>query len=301
MLDTWYEAAGVRNQIRRMLTEDRELGLVPFPEHLTPFLDHRHVKELGPQARQVLLTRQLYQYMLFTVNLETRVVNRGMLLVSEDREAGRGIRQDALKIYIDEGYHALYSMDVLHQIEESSGVTALPYHFAPRLRRLDEVAGHFLAQQRELAHVLQVAAFETMVTSLLLEIPRDRGVYHLVREVVGDHARDEAQHHAFFVRYFRELWTHLPTSIRPAVARAMPHFIDACVRPDLAPIRESLAAVGLSAMDVEEVIADSYPEAVLRDTVRTAGRHTLKLCESVGAFDLPGARDELHRLGLADG
>jgi hypothetical protein len=298
----WYERAGVRHQQRRVLHEDRERGLVPFPEKDIPYLANELVAALPAAERGALVTRHLYQYLLFTVHLETKVVNRGVAMLAHD-EIGYPVpaqtRLDALKIYCDEGYHALYNLDVVQQLERATGVAALPYDFRPRLDRLDRTADRFLPDHPGLARLLQVVVFETVITSILTDVPHDPTVFRVVRAVVADHAREEVQHHAFFARFFRELWARLSPALRTSVANAIPHLIDDCLRPDLGAVRASLRAAGLAASPVADIVHDSYPEAAVRATVRRASRHTVRLCAGVGAFDLPGAGDRLHELGLA--
>jgi hypothetical protein len=72
-LHGWYEHAGVRGQKRRILHEDREQGRVLFPEKEIPYLENTAVAALPPGTRQMLVARHLYQYLLFTVHLETVV------------------------------------------------------------------------------------------------------------------------------------------------------------------------------------------------------------------------------------
>ncbi|MEU6087671.1 diiron oxygenase [Streptomyces sp. NPDC047085] len=299
----WYESASVRGGPRRMLEEDQEAGLTVFPEHLVPHLHHEGLAGAGADTRRALLTQHFYQYMLFTSHLETKVVNRGAALVAHgetDVELGPDARLDAFKIYSDEAYHALFSLDVVQQVEKTTAVPVLPYDFGPRMARLDRTGREFLPDHGTLAHILQVVAFETVVTRMLARIPRDETVFRVVREVVGDHVRDEVHHHAYFARYFKELWAGLSPATRVKVACSMPHFVNDCLRPDIAPVRAALRSVGMPADRAEEVLRDCYREEVLTAGVRDAGRHTLRLCESVGAFDIPEAREQLHLLGLAD-
>jgi hypothetical protein len=292
-LGGWYERSGVRSQPRRMLDEDLEVGLVPFPHRLMPYLDHEGLAALTPAARTALSAHHLYEYLLFTVNLETRVVNRGVEMLAHD-QAGFPVpvqtRLDALRIYCDEGYHALYSLDAIAQVHQVTGVRPLPYDFGPRLQRLDRSARRFLPEHPQLARLVQVVVFETVVTSVLSDLPRDPTVFRLVR--------DEATHHAFFVLFFKQLWGALSPQLRVAVGRVMPHLVDDCLRPDLGPVRAALVQVGLGPRLVDDVLHDCYPEHAVRAGVRAAGRQTLRLCESLGVFDEPGAREELHELEL---
>ena len=300
----WYERAGVRTQERRLLADDLDAGLVLFPERQIPHLHHEGLRDLEPAARAGLVARHLYQYLQFTVHLETEVVNRGVVLVANDAVdlcVPRATRLDALRIYCDEGFHALSSLDLVHQVEAATGEAAPAYDFGPRARRVARTAHRFLPQQPTLAHLLQVVVFETVVTSILLEVPRDVTVQPTIRAAIADHARDEARHHAFFVAFFRELWTHLPGSLRRAVAPSLPHVVDDCLRPDLAPVRASLRAAGVPPDVVEEVVRDAYGEERVRASVRAASRHTVRLFESTGVLDVPGAAEEFAAVGLLPG
>jgi len=297
----WFEQAGVRRQHRRMMHEDGEQGLVLFPEKEIPYLGHAAVMALPPETRDALIARHLYQYLLFTVHLETKVVNRGVAMMAHDEvgyPVAPALRLDALKVYCDEGYHALYNLDIIQQVEGVTRIPVLPYDFQPRLNRLDRTADRFLPDHPRLAHLLQVVIFETMVTSILADLPDDPAVHRVIRGVVGDHARDERHHHALFVKVFRELWAQLPPAQRTAAAQAIPHLIHDCLRPDLAVFRGSLRAAGLPAPLADEILAESYSEEAVRATIRDASRHTVRLGYSVGAFDLPGAADQLAELGL---
>ena len=301
-MGSWFEQAGVRSQRRRVLHEDGEQGLVLFPEKEVPYLANEAVAALPPAARKALVARHLYQYLLFTVHLETKVVNRGVAMVAYnevDHPVAAATRLDALKIYCDEGYHALSNLDIIQQIERATGIAALPYDFQPRLDRLDRTADRFLPEHTSLGRLLQVVVFETVVTSILSDLPHDPSVYRVVRGVVADHARDEAYHHAFFVRFFRDLWTYLSPDLRIRVANAIPHLIDDCLRPDLGSVHASLCAAGLAPTLVSDIVDDSYPESAVRAAIRLASRHTVRLCAGVGAFDLPGAADQLYERGLA--
>ncbi|WP_441247463.1 diiron oxygenase [Kitasatospora sp. McL0602] len=299
--EDWYDSASVRTRPRRMLDEDREAGLLVFPEHLVPHLRHEGVTGLGTDARRALLAQHFYQYMYFTTHLETRVVNRGTSLIAHgqvDLTLDARTRLDAFKIYCDEGYHALFSLDVVQQVEKSLGIPALPFDFEPRLARLERTAATFLPDHGSLAQLLQVVAFETVVTRFLAQIPRDPTVFRVVREAVDDHVKDEIHHHAYFVKFFKEIWASLSPALRVQVACAMPHFVNDCLRPDLGPVHSALLSVGLSPELTPAILEDCYREEVLTATVRESGRHTLRLCESVGAFDLPQAREQLDLLGL---
>ncbi|AZM51937.1 hypothetical protein DMA15_04460 [Streptomyces sp. WAC 01529] len=297
----WYRRAGVRGGPRRRLTDELETGRTFFPTALVPYLDHPRVVELGEASRRELLARHLFQYLDFTAQFETRVVNRATERIAGNRcgvETDAEVRLDAYRIYCDEGYHSLYSFDVVQQVARASGVAPLPYDFGPFLQRLDAVGTEALPYEPALAQLLQVVVFETLITAVLSDIPKDRDVLTVVRDIVRDHAKDEGWHHVFFSHFFRELWTQESARSRGRIARCLPDLIRCSLLPDLRPVRASLAAAGLAPWVVEDVVHDSYPPASVDQGIRRASRHAVRLFEEVGAMAVPGGAEAFEAAGL---
>jgi hypothetical protein len=213
-------------------------------------------------------------------------------------DASGAMRLDAYKIYCDEAYHALYSFDVIQQLETASGVRALPYDFSPVLEALDAVSDRVMPHRDTLPKLLQVVVFETLVTAILLDVPKDRTIVSLVRDTVQDHAKDEGKHHAYFSDVFRELWAGLDRPLRGEVARCLPRLITRSLAPDLRPVRANLLASGLTEERVSEVVADVYHPDVLRETARQQARQSVRLFRSVGVLDLPEGLDAFNEEGL---
>jgi hypothetical protein len=239
VFDDWYDRATVRQGPRRAIAAELDQDRLFFPDRLIPYLDHPLVRELPAQARRAVSARHLYQYLEFTAHFEARVVNRAAERIANGR-IGMPLkprtRLDAFKIHCDESYHALFSLDLVQQIEAASGVAALPYRFENVLDRLDAVGPTLLPDEPVLAQLLQLVVFETVVTSILSDVPRDTQVLTVVREVVRDHARDEARHHAFFADFFKLLWLRLDRRQRERAARALPLLIRLSLWPDTAPV-----------------------------------------------------------------
>ncbi|MGW7406429.1 diiron oxygenase [Streptomyces sp. NPDC054833] len=300
-LDGWYEKAGVRTDPRRVIGDELEAGKTLFPEKLIPYLDHPLVRTLEPRQRFALIARHLYQYMLFTMHFETSVVNRAAGRIADGTSGlhlPSSVRLDAYKIYCDEAYHALYSLDVVEQVSEATGVETPDYDFAPFLGRLDAIGAEVLPGEPVLVQLLQVVVFETLVTSILKDIPKDPSVVGTVREVVRDHAEDEGRHHAYFAAFFKELWQGMSPALRVRAARCLPELVSRSLTPDLVPVRSSLGAAGLGDAAVREIVADCYAPEQLRRGVRSSARHTFHLFESVGVLDVAGARDACTSAGL---
>ncbi|MET8851209.1 diiron oxygenase [Amycolatopsis sp. NPDC004625] len=301
-LDAWYEAAGVRTGVRRMLHEDAEAGKVFFPERLVPYLAHEAVAALPAERRRELAVRHLYQFLLSTTHLETRVVNRGAELIADDRcgvPLATPTRLDAFKVYCDEGYHSLYSLDLADQVAAVTGIALPRWDYGGFVAQLGAVAAGSLRAYPDLAPLLQTVVFETLVTSVLNEVPADTGVVTTVRDLVRDHAKDEGRHHRFFAAFFHELWHGLDAATRSAVAFALPELMKGCLVWDLAPVRSSLRLAGLDAATAAAVATDCHRDDDER--FRTICRSSLRMCASAGVFEVPGAVDAFAAHGLLTG
>ncbi|WP_019633401.1 diiron oxygenase [Actinomadura atramentaria] len=300
-LADWYDSAGVRTDPRRVLAGDLRAGRALFSEKLIPYLDHPHVARLGPERRREVVARHLYQYLAFTAHFETRVVNRAAERIANNRlglATTTESRMDAFKIYCDEGYHALYSFDVIAQVERGTGIEARVGDFDPFLRQLDAIGSDALPGDAALAELLQVIVFETLVTSILRGIPNDRNVITVVRDIVRDHAEDEGRHHAYFSRFFTDLWASLGPGLRARTARCLPGLVHHSLAPDTAPVRASLLLAGLDEKAADEVVHDVYSPSAVREQVNRASRHTVQLFERTGVLDGAEAREGFAALGL---
>jgi len=297
----WYTKAGVRTTSRRLGEDDEiEDGKLFFPNALIPHMQHEALAELDPDQRRYLNAQHLYQWLEFTTHFEVAVVNRSCQRIAEGT-AGLEVpvesRMAAFQIYVDEGYHSLYNLDVRLQLERTSGIAALPFDFNPFQQQLDAV-GDDLSHLRRLVQLLQVIVFETLITSLLVEIPNDQNVKTLVRDTVRDHAVDEGRHHRYFANLFSELWQQLDPSVRITVAPFLSELIVRSLRPSLRSHRSALRHIGLPDALVADILAESYSPAATLDYIRNASARTVALFTRCGVLEVPGAADAFHHVGL---
>jgi hypothetical protein len=300
-LRRWYDRAGVRVDPRRILRDEHREGLHHWPPELTPFIDHPLVVERGAAARDELLVRQLYQYLQFTASYELRVINRATEIIANGRsglQLPSAVRLDAYKIYVDEGYHALYSADVIHQVEAASGIEFRPFDFEAFLGYLRDAQDAAPVTLRRVVAMLVVVVFETLITATLTQIPRQGNVISLVREIVTDHAEDEGRHHVFFSEFFSYLWGQLDARQRSAVGVLIPEFVARPLEPPRPALRDALAGVGLDRDQVEQVLEESYPRERTADAIRHTAKATLKLFGRHGLYDDPRTREAFVARGL---
>jgi hypothetical protein len=296
--DRWYENAGVRSGVRRMYTEEAEHAKVFYPQDQVPYLAHEALADLPAAARREVTIRHLHQFLLSTTHLETRIVNTTAERIANGRaglDLPNAMRMDAFKVYCDEGYHALYSLDLADQIATVTGVAIPPWDFGWFVDRLEETGQKLLPDEPALAPLLQTVVFETLITAVLNEIPNDPTVVTVVRDLTRDHAKDEGHHHRFFATFFHELWTNLDRHLREPVAHTLPALIHACLTWDVEPVRASLLMSGVDRATADEVVADAYASSgadphTCRATVRTF--------RSAGVLDVPGAEEAFAAHGL---
>lgn len=292
-LEQWYETAGVRSGERRSFGRVQD-GKVLFPARLVPHLAHPAVAALPQGRRELLVQLHLYQFLMATTHLETRVVNAGAERIANGRaglDLPASMRMDAFKVYCDEGYHALYSLDLADQI---AGVTAVPvpaWDFGGFVDRLALAGRALLPDQPVLAELLQVVVFETLITAVLNEAPSEPDLDESVRTVLRDHARDEGRHHRYFSGFFHELWAGTDRALRPRVARLLPSLVDVCLTADTVPARAALLLAGLDEADADQVVRDSYGAAADPRRMAEIARGMVAMCRSAGVLDVPGALD----------
>ncbi len=296
----WYDQAGIRVDPRRILEVELQAGRNYWPPNLAPHVTHPVLDQLSGQARQELLIRQLYQYLQFTANYELSVINRATGMIANNRSGiplSTQVRLDAHKIYTDEGYHALYSSDMIRQVERTTGVRFHEYDFDRFVRYLDELEQQ-TPELRSVVQMLVVVVFETLITGTLTQIPKDGNVVEAVRDIVTDHAEDEGRHHAFFSGFFPLLWGTLDARQRTQLGRLVPQMIVRPLEPPEAVIRASLERAGLGRDEVEQVVTESYPRDAVMAGIRRTARSTLRLFGNHGLYDDREVRHAFDAAGL---
>ena len=300
-LGEWDTLAGVRAKPRRKLAEEELMGKVYFSTALVPIIHHPLVVSLGPVVQRQLTRPHLYHYLDFTAQFEIEVVNRAAQQIAFGKagvDLPKAMLFDAYKIYCDEGFHSFFSADIKLQVEAATGIEPLPYNFKEFLARLNEARRGVPASMKQMSGLLIVIVFETLISSILHKIPKDNQVMSAIREMVSDHADDEARHHAYFSNLFDILWPQLTKKQQITLGPLLPHFIIKSLEPDYIVIRRRLASVDLTPAQVEQVIEESYPaQEVIAGLRKTAGA-TLRLFERNGLFEEPVTFDAFNNSGL---
>ena len=285
----WDSCAAIRSKPRqRMLRRhtDGTSELAYFSPDLVPVSRHPLVVERG-LSRQVQI-QHLYSYLWFTTVLEQQFVNPIMIRIATGNiglAIPKSMQVDAHRIYCDEGYHALCAVDLAQQAEECSGVASridgsLPKPFRD-LNRLVERTPEKLRRSVELAFVI---VSETLVSAILTRAHLDLRVEPAIRQVILEHAQDEAVHQAYFSDLTRLIWPLLDAGLRRQLGQLIPELILTFLKPDLGHIADVLIACGLVPQDAERVVADCYPRQEILGAARYASSYTVGLFRSLDAL-----------------
>jgi hypothetical protein len=299
---SWDDKASVRTAPRRVLAANE--GRLFFPPDLAPVVGHPLIHREGGQAAvSTLLTQHLYVYLWFTTKLEVQVVTEAVRHLAfgdvGDLWLPDQMRSDALRILCDEDFHAVFSADVAHQVEEATGVT--PALCEPQFEhQLSQTVLALPEPLRGLGRICFAVVSETLISGKLSRIPRDERVATAIRDMVADHARDEARHHAYFSHLFKTLWPQLPAPEQRALGVLLPRFITIFLEPDQGALMTMLASLGLSEGQAAQAICETYtPSAVLQD-MRRASQATVRLFRAAGVFENPAISQAFYEHNLAE-
>ena len=300
----WDACAAIRTKPRQRLRPLPATQAEPafFSPDLVPLASHPLVRARG-HGRAVTL-QHLYRYLQFTVVLEQQHVNPVLIRIA-DRGYGldlpESMRLDAFRIYCDEGYHALCAADLVQQLVERTGIAPLGDDQPAAFRALAALLAAAPEAQRPWLELGFVLVSETLVSAILTSAHADERVEPAVRQVILEHAQDEAVHSAYFQDLARHGWSKLPEEMRRAIGCALPRLILSFLGPDRAHLERVLAALGFAAAERSLILAESLPADHGLAAARAACATTLALFRGLGAFADPVAAAALRDSRLLDG
>lgn len=282
----WNESSWIRS---KPIREDKFSGL-PFSPNLVPLATHHAISE-DFNCWMAVLAYRLLAHLQFTTLLELNHVNpvcsnlaQGQAPIALTTQQ----RNDALRIYCDEGGHALFVELFSTQVEETFGlnrsVLGLP-QFELTLEKL--VSDRQTRLSPNLIKLFFVTVSETLVTKVLNNVPRDQQVASVVRAVIGDHAADEALHSVYFRNLFPLLWNNLSPSEQEEIGQLLPQLVWAFLAPDYQVDYRILKQLGFSTKDAQGILEEVYVPKQVAQAVKQAASPTLKMFEAAGVFSIP--------------
>jgi hypothetical protein len=296
----WDERASVRRKPRRVL-ESQDPETLYFPPELLPIVSHPLVRTRGPEVVHHLLVHRLYDYLHFTTDLEEIAVMPVATRISRGRaglDLPEKMRADAFKIVTDEAWHAQFSYDLIRQVEEETGIAWQDRELPAFVPRLDAIRARLPEHLQGAEGLLFSVVSETLISSILADVPRDHRLPQAVRELVRDHAEDEGRHHVYFRTVLHHFWPALGISAQRAIGPYLPEIILAFLEPDYRAVARSLRRVGHGAAEIEQILAESWPKPRAAKDAAEAARCVIKYLTEVGALNDPQTAEAFAAAGL---
>ena len=275
-----------------------------FPPELVPIAAHPEVARLGQAVVREVLIRRLYTYLQFTITLETECITPVSYNIARDQlglNLPSEMMLDAYLIATDECYHAYFCSDLINQVEKLTGVSQGREVTPLFLRRLNEVKSGIAKQYHPAVDALFAVVSETLISSILSQIPRDPRVMSAVREAVRDHAKDESVHNVFFRQFFEYMWQRMSLPDRQVLGPVLPKFILAFLEPDYESVISGHMRDVIGEGGLQLILHDSCPPAALLRSAQKAAKGTLDLFWNAGVMREEETLDSFHRSGLLDG
>lgn len=279
----WNESSWIRSKPIR----EHQIAGLPFSPDLVPAIAHPSIS-VDFNAWMAILAYRLLAHLQFTTRLELSHVNpicsalaqgqAPIVLTTEQRH-------DALRIYCDEGGHALFVELLSKQVEQTFSVDSAVLGCPQFERTLEQVIDKYQTQvSANLIKLFFVTVSETLVTNVLHSVPQDQRVAPAVRAVIGDHAADEALHSVYFRNLFPMLWNGLSPKEREIIGQVLPQLVWAFLVPDYSVESNVLRQLGFTSNDIARVLEEVYVPTQVAQAVRQAAKPTIKMFESAGVF-----------------
>ena len=282
--DRWNESSWIRSKPFR---EGNIEGL-PFSPNLVPLAAHSAIMSDSTNWVTVLAYR-LLAHLQFTTLLELSHVNPVCSSLAQGQAPiflSTLQRNDALRIYCDEGGHALFVELFSTQVEEAFGLDRSVIGRPNFDRTIEQIiAEHQTPLSPHLIQMFFVTISETLVTKILNNVPQDPQVAPIVRAVIGDHAADEALHSAYFRDLFPILWQSLASYEQEEMGQLLPQLVWAFLEPDRQLEYSILRCLGFNAKDSEGILEEVYVPSQIAQFVRQAASPTLKMFAAAGVLD----------------
>ncbi|WP_339429647.1 diiron oxygenase [Pseudomonas taetrolens] len=257
-----------------------------FVPAFMPYLAHPKIVQADRSMTLRLEANQLVYFLDYTTLLEHKIVNRAVETLIHN-ELGIPIpghmKNAALQLYTDEGYHALFSNQVAEQVAQLYDIqnrSALPL----RVTRLQGLIEKTPAEHQALTWFLVGFVSETVIAKELLGAARNTVVSTVFR-MLKSHLEDEARHSRYFSDVFAYVWMQLEQEQRSRAARSLVAIIGIFFETDSQWLRESFDAVDLDETTIEGIVAAlAHPDAH-RKRVRSGASATLLAMSRGGFFD----------------
>ncbi|OUM35361.1 hypothetical protein B8W72_08965 [Pseudomonas putida] len=232
---TWHTTSAVRSRpyayhfsVEDFTQSEPDLW---FPSALSPALAHDLTKQLPKKDQLILHAYHLVHFMDYTTQLEMCHINAAVqcIVTGELKKYfDETIYLNALKLYADEAYHALFSREVADQVANHFCLERIN---SARLKRLDQALQISPPALSSITRFCIAFVSETLITYELYSLTRDSLVAPVAHMLI-DHLHDEGRHAIFFSDCFARLWQQLCIPQRDYLVATLLKTLKAFCQPD---------------------------------------------------------------------
>jgi hypothetical protein len=297
----WYDSAWVRRHRLEYAIPETVQSPVLFSPRLVPILKHPRILERGEEFARLLLSHRFFTYADFTSTLEREAVNVVTQKLARRQfwcELPSFMYLGAGRIYTDEGFHAQESDEILGALSESTGIDPVYLSRPQFILKLERLLHGLDPRRSEIAIIGFAIVSETLISSILADIPSDPLVVPCVRDFVREHAKDEGKHHAYFSNLLKMGWPGLSVEDQEFLGPLMAQFVRWFLDPDHHWLTSILADHNFGYQEIDEILAESYPESEVSAVIRDSARHSIAKFEEVGMLQCNRTADAFEAAGL---
>lgn len=199
------------------------------------------------------------------------------------------------KMYVDEGYHALFCLDMAQQVKKITNIFPL-YDSKPSFIKELKLLGQKVKNPK-VANIIFTAVSETLITGSLTEVAKEEAVPVSISGLMKDHAKDESRHHAFFKSLIYKIFSNNSLDARSALD-FIPEAIYAFIKPDRMQLYNCLTQIGVTSSESNEIISDVYTDEVIEKSARSSAKDLLRFIDRSGMIDSNLLREKLEEKKL---
>lgn len=291
IVEKWYASATVKNSQRHYVPLDAKNEYV-YPTSKVIISTHPLLEAKGDEVVKYAIAQMAYNYMYGIGLLETRFVIDCGLNIANNLITGfsEADKLAALRIVIDEGYHAHVALDYILQMKEITGIE--PLMVPDTNGNLIAVNKAFEILPKEIHYDFQLIAVtlaEHTLTKDMISIGRDKEMSKTFSSVLTDHVSDEGVHAHYFARLMKEHWARLNDHTKDIISEMLPDYLDDYLAYDYHREfeRNVLKNCGLNEIEIEKVINDTNPIFFSKseDYFVTTKNNLISLLKRSGFFD----------------
>ena len=268
-------------------------------------LEHEDLRDLPEPDKEFVRGTQLLEFVSKQTLFEVECVNKVAAEIAHGKtniDVSDELRNDALKIYTDEGYHAYYTQKLALQIQKHFNVSGVELnHFVdPFYAKIEALYNLRGTNNKKLSRIGLVIAGECQIVSDISD--EMRGIVHEpIREMFKAHMADEVFHANFFSNYFQVIWGKISHKERFVLAASICDAIRLLSAPRTDVYYYSLGKLGYGEAEIKRLISAVYHTDEWRvDKVKRRARPMMKLLSDVQAFSNKEIRKYYEKNSLFD-